>query len=186
MNKDVTPLEIMTLGRFSISAEGKPVAEEWPDETLKELFCSLLSPLDLYFSWDRICRSMWGIPATRTSRRLLEESLIRPLNRFLIKEFGFNPLIIGYEGIQIDHKNIHIDAVDFHSAVVEGIKLLSLDDRAAAIEKLNQADSLYAGNYLPGMQGKIIANARNDLQALYRSAVMESVHKARVTSSLHH
>lgn len=186
MNRDVTTLEIMTLGRFSISSEGKPVAEEWPDEPMKELFCSLLSPLDLYFSWDRICRSLWGIPATRSSRRLLEESLIRPLNRFLIKELGFNPLIIGYEGIQIDHKRIHIDADEFHGAVIEGIKLLALDDRAAALEKLNRADSLYAGNYLPGMQGKIIINARNDLKALYRTAVMESVHKAQSKSTLRH
>ena len=186
MNSPDATLKILTLGRFSIFAEGKPVAKEWPNETLKELFCSLLSPLDLYFSWDRICRSMWGVPATRTSRRLLEESLIRPLNRFLIKELGFNPLIFGYEGIQIDHKRIHIDAVEFHSAVVEGIRLLSLDDRPAALDNLNRADSLYAGNYLPGMQGKIIENARNDLRSLYRTAVIKSVTKVRNKRSLQH
>jgi len=39
-----TTLEIQTLGRFSISAEGKPVATDWPDEMAKVLFCSLLSP----------------------------------------------------------------------------------------------------------------------------------------------
>jgi hypothetical protein len=37
-----TMLEIQTLGRFSISVDGKPVAAVWPDETQKELFCSLL------------------------------------------------------------------------------------------------------------------------------------------------
>lgn len=186
MNQPDTTLKILTLGRFSIAVNGKPVATEWPDEKVKELFCSLLSPLDLYFTWDRLCRTMWGIPATRTSRKLLEESLLRPLNGFLIKELGFNPLLIGFEGIQIDHKRLHIDAFEFHRAVVEGIRLLSLDNRTAALDQLNHADALYAGNYLPGMEGKIIVNARNDLQSLYQTAVVESIQKAGSKSILQH
>src|SRR5664279_364297 len=97
---DVT-LNILTFGSFSISVDGKPDVTEWPNETLKVLFCSLLSPLDLYFTWDRICRSMLGVPDTLASRRQLEELSIRPLNHFLIKELGFNPIITGHEGIRI-------------------------------------------------------------------------------------
>lgn len=186
MNRPDTTLEILTLGRFSISVDGKPVVTEWPDEMAKELFCSLLSPLDLYFSWDRICRTLWGVPATATSRRQIEDLLLRPLNSFLLKELGFNPLIIGYEGIQIDHKRVHIDADEFHRAVVEGIRLLSLNDRVAALDQLNRADALYAGNFLPGMEGKIITNARNDLQSLYQTAVMESIQKTRSQNTLLH
>jgi len=168
---DIT-LEIQTLGRFRISVEGKPVATDWPDETAKVLFCSLLSPLDLYFNWDRICRSMWDVPATRASRLRLEKILIRSLNGFLIKELGLNPLIVGDEGIRIDQQSIHVDAREFRSAVVEGLRLLALGNRAAALEKFNMADSLYTGSYLPGIQGKIIANTRNELDSLHRAAVM--------------
>ena len=44
MNISDTMLDIRTLGSFRISAKGKPVAVDWPDETQKVLFCTLLSP----------------------------------------------------------------------------------------------------------------------------------------------
>ncbi|HEY5521986.1 MAG TPA: hypothetical protein VIK21_02265 [Desulfuromonadaceae bacterium] len=181
MNIPTTTLEIRTLGSFSICADGKPVATDWPDETVKVLFCSLLSPLDLYFTWDRICRSMFGEPATKTSRSRLEDICIRPLNSFLIKELGFNPLIAGPEGIKIDLQGIHVDAREFYSTVLEGLRLLSLTNNAAAFEKFSRANSLYAGIYLPGIPGKIIENTRNDLESLYQTAVKEGMREVQKT-----
>jgi DNA-binding SARP family transcriptional activator len=172
-------LKILTLGRFSISVNGNPVATNWPDESIKVFFCSLLSPLDLYFSWERICRTMWDIPVTRASRRRLDEIIIRPLNSFLIKQLGFNPLVAGKDGIRIDKSGVYIDAHEFHNDVVEGLELLSLGRYAAALEKLSRADSLYVGSYLPGMSGKIIDNARIDLESLYRTAVLDGMWHAR-------
>jgi len=169
MDVPETILEIQTLGRFSISVDGKPVATEWPDETIKMFFCSLLSPLDLLFTWDRICRSMWGIPATRANRRRLDEAVIRPLTLFLIKEFGFNPLMTEPDGIRIDHQRIHVDAFEFHSTVLEGLKLLSLGNHAAALEKFSRANALYVGSYLPGIPGKITEKTRNELDAFYQT-----------------
>ena len=67
MNRPVSTVDIQTLGRFSISIDGKTVATDWHDEAVKVLFCSLLSPLDLYFTWYRICRALLGGPETRTS-----------------------------------------------------------------------------------------------------------------------
>lgn len=181
MDTPDTTLKILTLGRFSISLNGKSVATEWPDETIKIFFCSLLSPLDLYFTWDRICRSMWNVPVTQTGRHRLEEVIIRPLNSFLIKELGFNPLVAGQEGIRIDRRGIQIDAHGFHSAVVDGLGLLALGSHAAALDKLNRADSLYAGSYLPGMPGKIIESARRDLESMYRTAVLDGIwHSHRI------
>jgi hypothetical protein len=69
-----------------------------------------------------------------------------------------------------------VDAREFHSAVVEGLRQLSLGDHAAAHIKLDRARTLYAGSYLPGINGKIIANTRNELESLYRTASMESAH----------
>jgi hypothetical protein len=180
MNKHEYTLEILTLGRFSISVDKKPVAAEWPEESLKVFFCSLLSPLDLYFAWDRICRSIWNEPVTRTNRRRLEDTIIRPLNSFLIKEFGFNPLITGPEGIRIDMEGIYLDSHEFYDDVIEGIRLSSLANHAAALVKFSRANSLYTGGYLPGIPGKIIENTRNELEALYRTAVMDGVRQAAV------
>jgi hypothetical protein len=174
MNIHDTTVNILTLGRFSVSYNGKPVVSDWPDETIKVFFCSLISPLDLYFTWDRICRSMLGVPETRSSRRQLEELLIRPLNSFLIRELGFTPLVASLDSISINQKRIYVDAREFQSAVVEGLRQLSLGDHAAAHIKLDRAMTLYAGSYLPGIHGKIIANTRNELESLYRTASMES------------
>jgi len=173
MNISDSNLKILTLGRFSASYEGKSVAVDWPDETIKVFFCSLISPLDLYFTWDRICRSMLGVPETQASRRTLEELLIRPLNSFLIRELGFTPLIAGRDSITINKKLIYVDAQEFHSIVIEGLRLLSLGEHVAALVKLERGTALYAGSYLPGINGKIIANTRNELKSLYQTALLE-------------
>ncbi len=171
-------LEIRTLGNFSISFQGKTVATDWPDEASKMFFCSLLSPLDQLFTWDRICRSMWGVPQTRTSKRLLEETVIRTLKGFFTRELGFNPLITEHEGIRLDLKRIHLDALEFHQAVVEGLSLLSLGNHAEALEKFNRADALYGGSYLPGLPGKIIANTRSDLESLHTTLLRDGLRQA--------
>ena len=170
MNTPDNTLDILTLGRFSISVDGKQVATDWPSESIKVFFCSLLSPLDLYFTWDRICRAMLGVPETRSSRSQLKEALIRPLNSFLIKELGFTPLITEHEIIRINQKSIHVDALEFYNCALDGLKLLTLCNYAAAFDKFNTANLLYTGDYLPGMSGKIIENTRKELESFYQSA----------------
>ncbi len=182
MNIPDSTLKILTLGRFSASYEGKPVAVDWPDETIKVFFCSLISPLDLYFTWDRICRSMLGVPETRASRRTLEELLIRPLNSFLIMELGFTPLIAGRDNITINKKHLYVDAQEFHSTVIEGLRLLSLGEHVPALIKLDRATSLYAGSYLPGINGKIIANTRNELKSLHHTALLELTQRIKTST----
>jgi two-component SAPR family response regulator len=182
MKIPVTTVDIQTLGGFNIAIAGKAVATDWPDEALKIFFCSLLSPLDLYFTWDRICRAVLGVPETRTSRCQLEEIFIRPLNRFLIKELGFNPIIAGQENLRIDQKRIHLDASEFHHAAIEGLNLMSLNNHATALEQFNKANSLYVGGYLPGMHGKIIENTRHELESLYQTAVKDGIRQSGKTS----
>jgi hypothetical protein len=179
MNTADTTLDIQTLGSFAISVAGKAVATDWPDETAKALFCSLLSPLDLYVTWDRVCRSLCDEPATQTCRQRLEDIFIRPLNSFLIKELGFNPFIAGPDGIRIDQQRIHIDAFEFYCTAIEGLKLMPLGNHAAALKKFSRAKSLYTGSYLPDIPGKIITNTRNDLESLYQSAIIKAMPLAR-------
>lgn len=165
-----TTLEIQTLGHFSILADGKPVATDWPNDAVKNCFCSLLSPMDICFTWDRICRSLLEVPITSANRSKLEEIIIQPLNNFLLKELGFNPLVSGEESVRINPRGINIDAHEFYSSALEGIRL-SNSNSVAALNKINRANSLYSGAFLLGMSGKIIVNARQDLDLLYRTAV---------------
>jgi hypothetical protein len=172
MDTSDTALKIQTLGSFNISANGKPVATEWPTDTGKVLFCSLLSPLDLLYSWDRICRTLWDEPATRSSIRRMEKTIIRPLDNFLTSQMGFSPLIAEHEGIRFDHQHVQVDALQFHGAVVDGLKLLISGNDNAALKKFNRAHSLFKGSFLPGVAGKIIEHTRNDLDSMYKSIVM--------------
>ena len=171
MNNTDTKLEIRTLGHFSISIDGKQVAKEWPNETLKVIFCSLLSPFDAYLTWDRICLNMWGIPDSRIVRNRLEELLIGPLNNYLITELGFNPLISENEGVSLDLQRIKLDAIDFYQAAVEGNRLLANGNSSAATAMFRRADNLYPGSFLPGMYGTIIKKNRTNLEQLHQTAV---------------
>lgn len=178
MIKSAARLEILTLGSLCITLDGKPVATYWPDETLKIFFCSLLSPLDIYFSWDRICRAMLSVPDTMHNRQQLEENIIRPLKSFLIMELGFNPLLTGNEYISIDQLRTKVDVFEFHSSAVEGLRQLFQGNHAVAQQRLARAKALYAGSYLPGVAGKIIANTRKELEALYQKVTLESARQA--------
>jgi hypothetical protein len=175
MSVSADTVKIITLGSFSISADGKPAAGEWPDETVKMLFCSLLSPLNLSFTWDRISRSMWGVPITPASRQRLETVCLRSLGSFLTRELGFNPLIAGDEGLRIDYQRIRVDAFEFHRSALEGLRLFSLGSHAAAFDEFSRAESLYGGSYLKGIPGRIAENTRNGLDSLYQTAVINTM-----------
>ncbi|HIJ97383.1 MAG TPA: hypothetical protein HPP94_16955 [Desulfuromonadales bacterium] len=183
MNISATTLDIRTLGGFSIFASGRPVAVDWPNETLKVVFCSLLSPLDISINWDRICRSLWDIPATEATRLRLEDVFIQPLTRFLIKELGCNPLIEDHEGIRIDLQRCNVDAHEFYLSAVEGFRLMSLSNYSEAHKRFRKADELYAGSYLDGLPGKIIAETRKDLESLYQTAVKEAMPRSSSSGS---
>ena len=175
MAKPLPKLKIKTLGGFHIYANGKPVATDWPSETIKVFFCSILSPVDLSINWDRICHSLWGVPANENARNRLDKKLIGPLNTYLFDELGINPLIAVHDGIKIDSDQVHVDAFDFYRSTVEGLKLLSFGQETASDAAFRKADSLYTGSFLPGLRGKIITNTREDLESLYRTAVLRNM-----------
>lgn len=175
MKKSDTVSQVQTFGRFHISVNGETVAKYWPNETLKRLFCSLLSPLDLYITWDRICRSVLEIPAHHSSRQGLEHMYIRPLKGFLIKELGCNPLIVGDDGIRLDRNCMHLDSFEFYCAALEGFRQISDGNHAAALEKIRSATSLYSGVYLPEFSCTIINSTRNELESLYQTAVAGTI-----------
>lgn len=174
MNRD-KKLKIKTLGRFSVSLDGIAVAKKWPNEKTKVLFCSLLSPMGSLVSWDWLCRSMLGVAETRDSSQRLNDTVIQPLISFMHQEFGFNPLITDDDGITIDQQRIHLDASEFYSTTVEGIRLLSFGNGPGVIDKFNRAKALYGGSYLPEMSGNIIKRIRTDLDTLYRTTVMDDM-----------
>lgn len=175
MKRPAIKIKIQTLGQLSLSVDGKPVASEWPNESIKLFFCTLLSPLDLSFTHERICRSLWGISAANFTSHRLESTVIKPLISFLIDEIGFNPLMTDHESIRCNREGIHVDAFEFRSTVVQGLRLLSIGDHTVAFRKFTKAKELYTGSFLQGLPGKIIEDTRNELDSLYRTAIMDAL-----------
>jgi hypothetical protein len=77
--------------------------------------------------------------------------------------------------MRIDRLGIRVDAHEFYSTFLEGLRLSSLANNAVAREKYRRAKTLYVGSYLPGFTGKIISNTRRELESLYLSAAMDAV-----------
>jgi hypothetical protein len=120
------------------------------------------------------------------NRQQLEENIIRPLKKFLIMELGFNPLLTGEEYISIDRRRAQVDVFEFHSSAVEGLRQLSQGNHAAAQQNLARAKALYAGSYLPGVPGKIIANTRIELESLHQKVILESARQVAASSDRLH
>lgn len=160
-------LRVVTLGRFSIAVGDSEVKIAWPDETARVLFCSLLSPLDESLSWERSCRSLWGLPATHHSK-IRATALLNRLQTSFAVQLGCDPFIVTHEGAALNKGIINIDAHHFHSNVVTGLRLLALGNRSAASQLLEQALAIYDAPFLPGVPGRIVAATRDELDNLYR------------------
>jgi len=161
---------VHSLGRFSLSIGGEPVSSPWPNELTKELFCSLLSPLDECITFDRLSRSLFGKPLTESTRVRLDE-VIEGLIRFTDAELGINPYRCSKDAIGLNRSDVYVDAHLFQELALEGLRKVSIGDSASAMRNIHVALSLYTGDFLPGMNRKIIADTREDLASLKRMLV---------------
>ena len=168
MESNTRRLNIRTFGQFSVSAGGVELAQEWPGETSRRLFLLLLSPLEPSVSWERVCRDLWGVPATYTSRRRAM-ALAQHLQRHICNAWGRSDILHAAEdGISLNMEAVRIDAYKFRTMVLSGLEMLvSGCSRFAAYSMLRQAVARYEAPFLPGVPDRIVASAREELEALY-------------------
>jgi len=171
-------LEIRTLGGFGLMVGEKTITATWPDEISKELFCTLLSPLDKSITMERLCRSLWNLPASRTPKMRIAAK-IDHLSDIFVAETGINPFIIDKDRVRINSGRVRVDAHEFHRHVAEGLKQLLLGNRPAFLIKFHEADLLYRGPFMPGMFNKVITTTREDLDETHRMVVKRTVPIAR-------
>jgi len=107
-----TALEIRVLGQFSLVHSGRALATSWPGPYGRYIFCSLLSPLGEPVTWDRLCRSLWDVPATRESKERIV-AIIKQLNAFFQSECGIRPIVEHMDCITYDSTTTYLDAKDF-------------------------------------------------------------------------
>lgn len=160
-------LSVRTLGDFTITRDRKTVNVTWPDNAIKILFCSLLSPLDVSISRDRLCKALWNIPASAAGIGRLTSALGQ-LHDVMVRTFGFNPIVFQDDGITLDYGKIYVDARDFHDTAISGFRNFAGGETAAASRLFQAASMLYRGEFLPGMTGRIISATRSDLEDQYQ------------------
>jgi DNA-binding SARP family transcriptional activator len=160
-------LSVRTLGDFTITRDRKTVNVTWPDNAIKILFCSLLSPLDVSISRDRLCKALWNIPASAAGIGRLTSALGQ-LHDVMARTFGFSPIIVQDDGITLDYGKVYVDARDFHDTAISGFRNFAGGEIAAASHLFRTASMLYRGEFLPGMTGRIISATRNDLEDQYQ------------------
>lgn len=161
-------LHVRSLGGLALSQRGVAVTAPWPDKITKELFCSLLSPLDICITFDRLSRSLLGAPLTaRTSERL--EMAIDSLIRFTSEEMGVSdPLLVTPDAVGFKGDSICIDAHQFFETALKGLSNLSKGEKGAALQHVCKAMDLYEGDFLPGMNSRIIVDTREELAGLHK------------------
>ena len=167
MSVPLKTLEIRTMGDFSLMVGERAITAEWPDETTKMLFCTLLSPLDEAISMERLCRSLWEVPATQASMSRIAAK-VEWLSDFFAKEASINPFIINQDHVGIDSRYVRIDAHEFYLHAVKGLRLMSIGNRRGALINLHKADQLYCGWFLPLMDNRVITTTRENLGEIHR------------------
>lgn len=170
MNSIATTAEVRTFGEFSLIVNGSVVEPAWQNETERVLFCSLLLPLDESISEERLCRSLWGVPAEHTSRiRLM--GMIQQLRHYFFDLTGSDLFIATSEGFALDQKKITVDATLFRHCALAGLQLLARGDCTRAYQQLQEAYTMYRAPFLPGVPGRLVDMARDDLDGLYGMVV---------------
>ena len=160
-------LHVRTLGGLALSKRGVAVTAPWPDTITKELFFSLLSPLDVGITFDRLSRSLLGAALTARTRERLEMAL-DSLIRFSREEMGVcAPLVVTPDAVGFKEDFICIDAHQFFEAALNGLSNLSKGEKTSAFHYVCNAMNLYEGEFLPGMNSRIITNTREELAGLH-------------------
>jgi len=170
MNTPIRLLDVRTLGGFSLKFGEREITPQWPNDISKVLFCTLLSPLDEYTTMERLCRSLWDLPATRNPGRRIA-AMLEHLSCFLTDLTGINPLIVNEDRVGIDYRYVRVDAAQFYTHANDGTRQLMLGNRRAALVNFHQADRLYRGQFLPGMHNRVISSTREELEETYQVVV---------------
>jgi len=177
MNLPINTLEIRTLGGFSLMVGKKAITATWPDEISKVLFCTLLSPLDESITMERLCRSLWDLPASRTPKKRIAAK-IDHLTDIFVAETGINPFFMIGDRVGINSSHVSVDAHEFYRVTAEGFRLKLFGNCQAALIKLQEADLLYRGLFMPEMFNQVISSTREDLDEMHRMVVKQTMPNA--------
>jgi hypothetical protein len=163
-------LYIRTFGTFSITSQGKPLDIEWPNGSSRLLFCSLLNPYDELLSWDRLNRE----PRESSSLGAGNSRVIAKLNQ-LAELFslatGIYPFRSNCQGASLDYSKVELDAWLFREHVCTGLNHLAEGKQDNSLTHFIIATSLYKGQFLPGVSGRIVNFVRTELDELYRMSL---------------
>ena len=165
-------LSVRTFGGLSVYYQGLPVSVFWESQKARILFCYLMITSDQWVHRDRFIEMLWPGCDGNAGANNFKTTLSR-----LRKSFSgprvINPVITQGEAVRINIHDIEVDASQFKLNALAGIKLYSRGDIKGARERLETAQDIYTGEFLPEEPfNDFITSARKELAELDSSVVM--------------
>lgn len=143
------PLRIFTLGAFALAASGKGLnVEHWKRKKAVTVLKCLISNLNKPVHRERLIEWIWpdADPAKSWARLKVTVSYLRQA----LRDGGANADIIETKGqaYMLRGDLVWIDSSEFCALVSKGKELLRANDLAGAKKQLEDAESLYRGEFI--------------------------------------
>lgn len=169
-------LKVFSFGGLSFSYNGAPVSIEWESQKARLLFCYLLVTYDQWVHRDKLVTLLWPGGEEGGAINNFKTTLSR-LRKSFSGSQTLNPVITQGEAVRINTCAVTLDASLFRKKATTGIKLFARGDAKSARACLEEAQDLYAGEFLPEEPfNPLINEARTELAEL-NTAVMVALGK---------
>lgn len=171
-------MEIRTFGGLTICASGTPVNISWESQKARLLFCYLLITYDQWVHRDKLTQILWPGCNLVAGAKNFKTTLSRLRKSFYGSECP-NPVLTQGEAIRINYDVLAADCSTFRKNALNGLRLTTRGDMAAARACLELAQDIYTGEFLPEEPfDPFITGARTELRELYSSVltVLEKIY----------
>ncbi len=167
---------VSTFGGLSIYFRNAPITIIWESQKARLLFCYLLVTYDQWIHRDKLIDLLWPGCNVGAGANNFKTTVSR-LRKSFTGAQCVNPVITQGEGVRININAFSLDASQFRSKAITGIKLQARGELKSARQYLEAAQDLYMGDFLSEEPfNTFITATRNELAEL-NSAVIRSLEK---------
>lgn len=143
-------LRIRAFGRVHIDSPEGPIGGRWlqqrPGQVLKHLICERNRVVHA----EEIAEALWPSAGRQglNNVRHFVHSLREKLEPSRAKGADSSFIVTVRDGYAIDRRNVQIDADEFEAAVEAGLEAARRGASAEAVDRLEEAEALYTGDFL--------------------------------------
>lgn len=164
-------LAVRTFGGLSVHQGRGPVFISWESQKARYLFCYLIIASNQWTHRDQLIEMLWPGYAANEGTSNFKTTLSR-LRKSFSATLGINPVLSQGDAYRINVSDMAIDTSLFRQNAMAGIKLFCRGDTGTALGRLEAAQDLYTGEFLPEEPANSVIGAeRNELATLHSSVL---------------